>query len=265
MTTVVFKVGGSVLNQLSPKFYQMLVQLKETGTCNPIIVHGGGPEINEALSKMNIETEFVDGLRVTTEEVLSIAEMVMSGTINKRIVASFQSIGGNALGLSGVDGKLLRARQMYNGKLGLVGEIIEVNTEWLSIIMNSGGIPVISPIAIGEGGRRYNVNGDMAAGAVAEAFKSKLILVSNIPGVIESINGEEMIHHHLTKQQVESKIDSGVIYGGMIPKVRSALASLKSGVAESVILNGLNPDDIKKYLEGKAVGTVLTEREVEHV
>ena len=266
MTKAVFKIGGSILQELPKSFYQLLIDLKEKGICDPVIVHGGGPEINQALKQMNIESTFVDGLRVTTEEVLEVAQMVMSGTINKRIVGLFQGQNGKAIGLSGVDGRLLQAKPIHNGKLGFVGEITKVETSWIDMILKEGGIPVISPIAAGEGESRLNINGDTAAGAVAEALGCKLILISNIPGVMETINQKAVIHHHLTKEDVEAMIASGVIYGGMIPKVRSALASLKGGVEESVILNGLEPDNIMKYLDGEKVGTILREKEIaEHV
>lgn len=265
MEKVVFKVGGSILQELPKSFYELLIEIKKSRLCDPVIVHGGGPEINQALEQMNIESQFIDGLRVTTEEVLDVAEMVMTGTINKRIVRAVQAQEGNAIGLSGVDGGLLKAKKIHNGKLGLVGEIIKVETDWLDMIMEKGGIPVISPIASGGSGGRLNINGDTAAGAVAEALGCKLVLISNIPGVMETVNSEQIVHHRLTKEDVEEKIASGVIYGGMIPKVRSAITSLQGGVRESVILNGLEPNDILKYLNGETVGTILMEKEmIEH-
>ncbi|MFD1414666.1 acetylglutamate kinase [Oceanobacillus jeddahense] len=265
MTKVVFKVGGSILQELPKAFYELLIDLKEKKICDPVIVHGGGPEINQALEQMNIESTFIDGLRVTTKEVLEVAQMVMSGTINKRIVRSFQNQNGKAIGLSGVDGRLLQAEPILDGKLGFVGEVTKVETSWIDMILKEGGIPVISPIASGEGETCLNINGDTAAGAVAEALGCKLVLISNIPGVMETVDQKEVIHHHLTKKDVEALIDAGVIYGGMIPKVRSALASLQGGVEESVILNGLEPNDILKYLDGEKVGTILSEKEFEHV
>ncbi|WP_152654939.1 acetylglutamate kinase [Oceanobacillus sp. CFH 90083] len=266
MKKVVFKVGGSILQELPESFYKLLIELKEKKVCDPVIVHGGGPEINQALEQMQIESTFIDGLRVTTEEVLEVAQMVMCGAINKRIVSLFQNQNGKAIGLSGVDGKLLQAKPIKDGKLGFVGEVTKVETAWIDMILQAGGIPVISPIAAGEGETHLNINGDTAAGAVAEALGCRLVLISNIPGVMETIDQKEIIHHHLTKEEVEALIDSGVIYGGMIPKVRSALASLQGGVEESVILNGLEPGDILKYLDGEKVGTILSEKEVvEHV
>ncbi|MBP2076736.1 acetylglutamate kinase [Oceanobacillus polygoni] len=268
MNILVLKMGGSVLAKLPDSFYETVVALKKQNICEPIIVHGGGPEINKALKELHVESKFVDGLRVTTKEVLDVAEMVMSGSINKKIVANLQKQGGTAIGMSGVDCKLLQAVPIDpEGKLGLVGQVEQVNVSWLETIMEHGAIPVISPISIDEFGERLNINGDMAAAAVAEALKAKLALISDIPGVMENVSGKEIVHDQLTKEEIEEKIASGVIYGGMIPKVRSALKSLSGGIQESVILNGLAPEDIKKYIEGKQAGTkvVMKKEEEQHV
>ncbi|MBY7142972.1 acetylglutamate kinase [Virgibacillus sp. NKC19-3] len=266
-SVIVLKVGGSILEKLPDSFYEMIVELKNSGICEPVIVHGGGPEINRLLTQLEVKSPFVDGLRVTTKEVLDVAEMVMSGSINKRIVANLQKAGGTGFGISGVDYSLLEARPFDStGDLGYVGEVANVNNAWLKMNMSHGGIPVISPIGMDESGQRYNINGDMAAAAVAQSLKGKLALISDIPGVMETIDGKQMIHTKLTKQQIESKIASGVIYGGMIPKIRSALNSLSAGASESVILNGLIPADLKNYMEGKEAGTkVIIDKEAHHV
>ncbi|WP_449354146.1 acetylglutamate kinase [Virgibacillus natechei] len=267
MHAMVLKIGGSILEKLPDSFYEMIVELKNAGICEPVIVHGGGPEINRLLQQLEVNSPFVDGLRVTTKEVLDVAEMVMSGSINKRIVTNLQKAGGTAVGTSGVDHSLLKASPLDpTGELGYVGEVANVNDEWLKVIINHGGIPVISPIGIDESGQRYNINGDMAAAAVAQSLKGKLALISDIPGVMETIDGKQVVHTQLTKQQIEAKIMSGVIHGGMIPKIRSALNSLSAGASESVILNGLTPADLKNYIEGKEAGTkVMTDKEAHHV
>lgn len=267
MNTMVLKVGGSILAKLPKSFFETIVELKEKNICDPVIVHGGGPEINAALKQMEIESEFINGLRVTTEEVLHVAEMVMSGSINKKIVTNIQKVGGFGFGLSGVDGKLLEAKPVDESeKLGFVGEVSKVNTVWIEAVMEKGAIPVISPIGISASGQRYNINGDMAAAGVAEALGGKLLLISDIPGVMETMNGKNIIHSTLTSHQIEQKIESGIIYGGMIPKVRSAIKSLEGGVKEAVILNGFNADDLKKYMEGKEAGTkILLEKEKTYV
>ncbi|RKQ33856.1 acetylglutamate kinase [Oceanobacillus halophilus] len=266
MNTIILKMGGSILEKLPISFYQKVAELRKSGICQPIIVHGGGPEINLALKQSNVETTFVDGLRVTTEEVLNVAEMVMSGSINKRIVAKINKSNGKAFGLSGVDGSLLHAEPVdQSGKLGFVGQVAKVNDTWLKLIIEKGGIPVISPIGIDSKGTRYNINGDMAAAAVASAMKGKLIFVSDIPGVMETINGKQVVHSKLSKHKIESMITSGVIYGGMIPKVRSAINALSGGVSESVIIDGLTPTNLEGYLNGQMIGTKIVMGELQHV
>ncbi|WP_067724902.1 acetylglutamate kinase [Oceanobacillus damuensis] len=267
MNIIVLKMGGSVLAKLPDSFYKMVVDLKKQKICQPVIVHGGGPEINQALKQLDVETEFVDGLRVTTKKVLDVAEMVMSGSINKKIVGKLQKEGGTAIGMSGVDCSLLQTTPVDpEGSLGFVGKVENVNVSWLELLIENGAIPVISPIGMDASGQRYNINGDMAAAAVAQTLKGKLALISDIPGVMENISGKEIVHKQLTNEEIEAKIASGIIYGGMIPKVLSALKGLTSGVKESVILNGLAPEDLKKYMEGKPVGTkVILKREVQHV
>ncbi|MBP1970129.1 acetylglutamate kinase [Virgibacillus natechei] len=266
MNCIVLKMGGSILEKLPDSFYEMIVDLKKTGVCEPVIVHGGGPGINRMLHQLKVESPFVDGLRVTTKEVLDVAEMVMSGSINKSIVSNLQKAGGVAYGTSGVDGSLLQATPFDpTGALGYVGEVASVNDDWLKVIM-SHGIPVISPIGIDQSGQRYNINGDMAAAAVAQSLKGKLALISDIPGVMETISGKQVIHPVLTKEQIDEKIKTGVIYGGMIPKIKSAMDGLSAGATESVILNGLTPADLKNYIEGKEAGTkIIAEKEANHV
>ncbi|OZU87847.1 acetylglutamate kinase [Virgibacillus indicus] len=267
MNAVILKIGGSILAKLPDSFYEMVVQLKKSGICEPVIVHGGGPDINQALEKFEVESTFIDGLRVTTDEVLDIAEMVMSGSVNKKIVHQLEKAGGAACGVSGLDCSLLKAAPVDpTGALGYVGQVAEVNSDWLNLLVKTGIIPVISPIGMDASGQRYNINGDMAASAVAGSLKGKLVLISDIPGVMESLDNTKIIHPVLTKQQVEEKISTGVIHGGMIPKVRSALKGLDGGATESVILNGLDPIDLKNYIEGKKAGTkVVMEKEAYHV
>ncbi|RKQ18867.1 acetylglutamate kinase [Oceanobacillus bengalensis] len=266
MKRVILKVGGSVLAKLPKNFYRTVVALKNANICDPIIVHGGGPEINQVLTKSHVESTFVEGLRVTTKEILHVAEMVMSGSINKQVVTNLKKAGGEAVGLSGVDGSLLEATPVdSSGNLGFVGRVSKVNESLLTLIMKQGMIPVISPIGMDDSGQHYNINGDMAASAVASALKGKLVFVSDIPGVMEIVDGNPIVHKKLAEQEIYKMIDSGVIYGGMIPKVRSAMNALSAGVEESMIINGLTPTDLKEYLEGNEVGTKITTGEVRHV
>ncbi|MCF3941990.1 acetylglutamate kinase [Oceanobacillus alkalisoli] len=266
MEIIVLKVGGSILEKLPTAFFDTVIQLKKSGKIHPVIVHGGGPEINQALTKMNVKSEFVNGLRVTTKEVLEVVENILNGSVNKQIVTKLQQSGGTGIGLSGVDAALLKVTpQDSSGKLGYVGEVKEVNADWLKLIIENGGIPVVSPIGIHESGQHYNINGDTAAAAVAESLRAKLALISDIPGVLEEIEGEKVLLPKLTKKEIEAKISSGIIYGGMIPKVYSALKALSGGVKESVILNGLTPEDLQSYIAGKRVGTKIVIGEVQHV
>ncbi|RDW19831.1 acetylglutamate kinase [Oceanobacillus chungangensis] len=266
MNIIVLKIGGSILAKLPESFYKILVEIKESGLCEPIIVHGGGPEINQTLKRLQVESTFIDGLRVTTKEVLDVAEMVMSGSINKKIVTDLQKAGAAAIGISGVDNSLLQTEPIdETGKMGYVGKVINVNTTLVRHLMSHGAIPVISPIGTDATGQHYNINGDIAAAAVASAINGKLVLISDTPGVMENINNESVIHKNLTESQIEALIASGVIHGGMIPKVRSALQGLTEGVEESVIINGLSPTDLKKYIHGEEVGTKVIKEEVHHV
>ncbi|MCG1029730.1 acetylglutamate kinase [Virgibacillus halodenitrificans] len=267
LSNIVFKLGGSIIAELPNSFYDMLVHLKRSAKCNPIIVHGGGPAINKLLDHLKIEHEFVKGLRKTSKDVLEIAEMVMSGSINKHIVTSIQTIDGKAIGLSGVDAAILQAKPLgIQEEIGYVGEVENVDTEWLHLIIQHGAIPVISPIGLGSDGQHYNINGDMAAAAVAETMNAKLAFISDIPGVKEERAGRTIIHPSLTKEQTETMIKTGIIHGGMIPKVQSAIKALTGGVTETVILNGWESKDIEAYLDGKQAGTkLIIEKEANHV
>ncbi|WP_416150534.1 acetylglutamate kinase [Salipaludibacillus sp. HK11] len=263
MDIIVLKLGGSVLEKLPDSFYKTLVQLKQDKVCQPIVVHGGGPEITKALNKWTVESTFVDGLRMTTNEVLEVVEMVLSGSLNKRIVAHVQRSGGTAIGLSGVDGSLLNASPV-DAKLGYVGKVESVNTDLLQTLFHHGSIPIISPIGIDQQGQKYNINADMAAAAIAIALNAKLAFISDIPGVIEEKEGNSFVHPQLTKPQIESLIQREVITGGMIPKIQSALSVLEAGVDEAVILNGCEPKDLLNYIQGKQAGTKVIHEEGYH-
>jgi acetylglutamate kinase len=265
MKHLICKIGGSIIQELPDSFYRIFIALKEAGW-QPIIVHGGGPEINEALDKWQVSTKFVDGLRVTTPEVLQVAETILSGSINKVIVGKLLSAGVPGIGISGVDGQILKASPIHNdGKLGFVGKVDKVNTAWLNVIMNEGGIPVLSPIGIDDKGQKYNINADMAAAAVAKSFKGNLAFISDIPGVMQTKKSEQIIHDKLTERQIHSLIDEGVIYGGMIPKVTAAINALNEGVHNPVILNGYEPEELLRYVKGQSAGTqIIREKEVYH-
>lgn len=228
---VIVKCGGSTAEDLTPAFFDSLKTMKESGL-HPIIVHGGGPAINSMLEKLDIQSEFVEGLRKTTEPVLDTAEMILSGKMNKYLVSKIQKTGIKAVGLSGVDGELLLADCINEEKLGLVGEIKKVETSLLDVVMDWGAIPVIAPIAADGNGGRLNVNADSAASSIATAVNaSQLLFITDVNGIY--VNNE--IIREMNEEKIEELIQSGVIYGGMVPKVKAALSSLKGNIKEVVI------------------------------
>ncbi|MCC9021389.1 acetylglutamate kinase [Bacillus nakamurai] len=232
--TIVFKCGGSVIRELSAAFFQNVKELMQTGW-SIAIVHGGGPEITNMLKKLSIETEFAGGQRKTTKPVLEIAEMVLSGTVNKFFVAELAKNGLKAAGISGKDGGLLQASYLDQGKYGEVGEITKTDPAIIQALMKDGIIPVIAPLSMTSEFETLNVNADVAASAVAAALNAdKLIFVTDVEGIM---NGQNLLDV-LTPQEVQSLIDEGVISGGMIPKVKSALSALGEGVPEVMIVNG---------------------------
>lgn len=254
----VMKCGGSTLAELPDSFFGDLVKLQESGV-QPVIVHGGGPAISENLGKLGIESKFVNGLRYTSEEVLDVVEMVLSGSINKMIVRRIAKSGGKALGLSGVDGGLLQAKPVAaSHEVGLVGEVTGVNADLVAGVLNLGYMPVIAPVGAGPDGQRYNINADTAAGAVAsELGVSRMIVVTDVPGIMKTVNGEKRVLETITVQQIEDMILSGEIYGGMIPKVRAAVDCISGKVKEVVIVNGAESRVLGKVLSGEKIGTKI--------
>jgi acetylglutamate kinase len=258
MEYLVIKCGGSVMENLPDSFYENIVQLHQSGTVKPVLVHGGGPLISSLLTKLGIETNFVNGLRVTTAEMLDLVEMVLSGTVNKQMVRKLLRVNGKAIGISGVDGMLLTSEPtMLADQLGFVGEVVEVNHRILDTILDQGYIPVISPIGIDESGQRYNINGDVAASAVAKALGAKLCMISDIPGIYTEHNDEKVTLKQVTKQNAEQMITDGVIAGGMIPKVKAAIDGLLHGIPEVVIINGMEPNSLLTFASGNEIGTKI--------
>ncbi|WP_178023384.1 acetylglutamate kinase [uncultured Paenibacillus sp.] len=253
----VMKCGGSTLAELPDSFFADLVQLQKDGV-KPVIVHGGGPAISDNLGKLGIESKFVGGLRYTSEEVLDVVEMVLAGSINKTVVRRINQNGGKALGLSGVDGSLLQAKPVVNSQeVGLVGDVTDVNAELIGGVLDLGYIPVIAPVGIdANGGQRYNINADTAAGAVASALGvSRMIVVTDVPGILKMTGTERKVLDSITVQQIEDMISTGEIYGGMIPKVRAAVACISGSVKEAVIVGGSEPGVLGKVLSGERIGT----------
>ena len=247
--TFVIKYGGHAMGdeKLARQFAEDITLLRQVGI-NPVIVHGGGPQIGDMLSRLSIESEFIDGLRVTTKATVEVAEMVLCGSVCKSIVADINAVGGRAIGLSGKDSHLVTARKVERRKpdpdsnleqvidLGFVGEPAVVDPSILKQSLENGIIPVISPIAMGDDGNTYNINADTMAGAIAGALKARrFVLLTDVPGVLDG-NGNMITE--LSEQDINGLKKSGVISGGMIPKVETCLNALSQGVAGAVILDG---------------------------
>lgn len=259
---LIIKCGGSILDQLPDSFYQNIVQLKNEGEWMPVIVHGGGPHISTLLNVLNITSEFKNGLRVTTPEMLEVIEMVLSGSANKTIVRKLQAAGGKGFGMSGVDGGLIQAKPIDQANLGLVGEVTNVDYKLIETISDQDYIPVISPIGVAEDGQHYNINADTAAAAIAQALQGSLCFISDIPGIL--VNGE--VVHSITEEEVLEFIDKEIITGGMIPKVLGALAALKNAAKETVIINGCEKNSLLDYCNGNKAGTTFKlSGEISHV
>lgn len=248
---VVLKCGGSSIDNLENCFYENIGRLQKSGL-KPIIVHGGGPAIKKVLNKLNIQTEMINGLRKTTNEVMDVVEMVLTGTVNNAIVRRLNTFNINAVGLSGSDADLLVAKPKNLKKLGYVGEVTEVNTSLLYQLMDNGIVPVIAPVGIDENGKRYNINADTAAGSVAKEIGAKqLVFVTDVPGIME----ENELIESVTEMEVKQLIQQGTIYGGMIPKVKAAIASLGESLEEAMIVDG--NQSILKTNKTELVGTVI--------
>ncbi|MDO3412059.1 acetylglutamate kinase [Saccharibacillus sp. CPCC 101409] len=252
------KCGGSTLAALPEAFFADLAELQQSGV-RPVIVHGGGPAISGNLEKLGIETEFVNGLRRTTEDVLDVVEMVLAGTINKSIVRRIQSAGGKALGLSGSDGSLIQAEPVPNAdEVGLVGDVVRVEADIVAGILGMGYMPVIAPLGVDAAGQRYNINADTAAGAVASFIGAeRMIVVTDVPGILKTVDGVKTALPSVTFAEIEEMIESGEIYGGMIPKVRAAMKCIHGDVREVVIVDGGEPRVLTRLLSGEAIGTAI--------
>ncbi len=239
----VIKYGGAAMEEASLKkeFAKDVALLKYVGI-NPVIVHGGGPMIGKLLKDLQIPTRFVDGLRVTDEKTLEVAEMVLSGSVNKEIVKNINDMGGKAIGLSGKDGRLLMAKQVAGKDIGLVGEIVSVDVAIIKDISRHGYIPVIAPIADGVDGKAYNINADTAAGSIAAALSAeKFILLTDVEGVMDK---DGKLISMLKRSEIEKLIENSTVTGGMIPKVTCCTDALKAGVREAHVVDGRVPHAI---------------------
>ena len=243
--TVVVKYGGHAMGEGGDSFARDVVLLRQVGI-NPIVVHGGGPQIGHMLERLGIESRFIDGLRVTDRETMEVVEMVLAGTINKQLVAAINAEGGCAIGLTGKDGGLISAKKAVRARveggarveidLGFVGEPEHVAAGVLDTFRQSDIIPVIAPIGVGVAGETYNINADTVAGAVAAAVKAtRLLLLTDVAGVLD---GDKRLLSEITAGSARRMISDGIVSGGMIPKVETCLDAVDGGVEAAVILDG---------------------------
>ncbi len=267
--TFVVKYGGHAMGdaRLARNFAEDIVLLKAVGI-NPVVVHGGGPQIGAMLERIGVESKFVDGLRVTTKETAEIAEMVLSGAINKELVSWIEQAGGSAIGISGKDGGFVKAAKLRRTErdpdsnieriidLGYVGEPKRVDRSVVDMISTAGMIPVIAPIGVGEDGATYNINADTMAGAVASALRAaRLFLLTDVPGVLDQ-QGELLTDLDPTK--IKALVDEGTISGGMIPKLETCVKAVQEGVDAAVVLDGRIPHAmLLEIFTSKGAGTLV--------
>ena len=261
---IVIKYGGAAMIEeaLKTSFAQDIVLLQSLGM-RPVVVHGGGPEVSKVIQSLGQEVTFVDGLRVTTAENLKVAEMVLSGNLNKEIIAHLQTFGGKAVGLSGKDGNLIQADKKKHASgidLGYVGTIRQINPELLHLLMREQFIPVVSPIGMGSSGETYNINADTVAAAIAVALEArKVIFMTDVDGVLS--DGKELISY-LDTATAENLIANKVISGGMVPKIQAALDCVKANVRSAHIINGTDPHSvIAELFTDQGIGTQIVRAE----
>jgi acetylglutamate kinase len=267
--TIVVKYGGSAMTEaaLQRSFAHDVVLLKLVGM-NPVVVHGGGPQIESVLARLGKKGEFVQGMRVTDAETMDVVEMVLGGTVNKEIVTLINQAGGRAVGLTGKDGGFIRASKLLVGSdadpdakldIGQVGEVDAIDPDVISSLENSGFIPVVAPIGVGKNGESYNINADLVAGKLAEVLKAeKLVLLTNTPGVLDR-KGELLTG--LTPKRIDELVAEGTLSGGMLPKIASALDAARGGVKSVHIIDGrVEHALLLEILTDEGVGTLIRNR-----
>ena len=265
--TVVIKYGRNAMisEELKNKVMEDITLLKFIGL-HPVLVHGGGPDISETLTRFGIQSEFVNGLRVTDDETMRVAQMVLMGKTNKEIVSLISQKGGKALGLSGIDGELIECEKQYanvDGKIvdiGYVGKIIKINQKVLEFLANDDYIPVVAPLGVDKEGRSYNINADTVAGAIAAALKAeKLMLLTDTPGIKSSPTADDIIYE-INQKEIYKMIEAGTIAGGMIPKVKGGLDALAGGVNNVHIIDGRIPHCLLlEIFTDSGIGTMITQ------
>lgn len=263
--TIVIKYGGAAMKdaQLKQKVINDVVFLSCVGV-RPIVVHGGGPEINTWLQKLNIEPLFKDGLRVTDATTMDIVEMVLTGRVNKELVSLINRAGACAVGLCGKDGNLIQARPINQEGVGFVGEVTNIDTGLIESLVSNGYVPVISSVAADENGQAYNINADTVAGEIAAALQAeKLILLTDTPGILYDYHDPSTLIKQLDIQRARDLIKSGVVSGGMIPKVSCCVRSLAQGVKAAHILDGRLPHSLLlEILTDEGIGSMIVASEL---
>ena len=270
--TIVVKYGGAAMvdERLKSGFARDIVLMKLVGI-NPVVVHGGGPQIGKLLERIGKETRFIEGMRVTDSETMDVVEMVLGGLVNKEIVTLINHHGGSAVGLSGKDGGLIEASKLTFTRnspdleapeiidMGFVGEVRSIDISVVNMLISGDFIPVIAPIGVGEDGRSYNINADLVAGKIAETLVAeKLILLTNTPGVLD---GSGDLLTGLSVGEVEKLIDDKIIAGGMLPKVRCALSAVNAGVTTAQIIDGrVEHAVLLEIFTSEGVGTLISSR-----
>ena len=275
--TIVIKFGGNAMvdNKLKAGFASDVVMMKLVGI-NPVIIHGGGPQIGNLLTELGIQSHFVDGMRVTDSKTMDVVEMVLGGAVNKEIVHLINQAGGKAVGVTGKDGQLIKAQKLkLSGNtskkkspelqvpeiidIGQVGEVVSINTDVIDMLTSSNFIPVIAPIGVDDQGRSYNINADLVAGKIAEVLKAeKLMLLTNVSG-LQDKSGKVLTG--LSTLQVDNLITDGTIFGGMLPKIKCALNAVKSGTISAHIIDGrVNHAALLEIFTDQGVGTKITSK-----
>ena len=267
--TIVIKYGGHAMvdDELKDKFAQDVVMMKYIGI-NPVVVHGGGPQIGNLLKKFGKESKFIQGMRVTDQETMDIVEMVLVGMVNKEIVGLINRHGGNAVGLSGKDGNLIKAEKYYLSEekvkntppeiidIGLVGKVKNINSELIVTLSQNSFIPVIAPTGIGDAGETYNINADIVAGEIASALQAeKLLLLTDVEGVQDK---DKKLINAMSDKEAMKLIKDGIVEGGMFPKVKCCLKALKNGVKKAHIIDGrLKHAILLEIFTDKGIGTEI--------
>ena len=265
--TIVIKYGGNAMvnDSLKQSVMDDITLLKYIGI-NPVLVHGGGPDINDALSKMNIQSHFVNGLRYTDEQTMEVAQMVLTGKTNKEIVSNLCAKGAKAIGICGIDGNLIEAEKLTTDEagnpidIGFVGKVKKINTKVIEMLANDEYIPVSAPIGVGENGESYNINADTVAAEVAIALKArKLMTLTDVPGIMEKDENNQLrLIPFLCEEEVNECIQNGIITGGMIPKALGCLDTVLRGVKSAHIIDGRIPHSLLlEIFTSKGIGTMI--------